>query len=207
MRAERWWQESSVIDGLFQEPKAYEFVQATRLLRHAPYGAAQVHWANDFEFNSSLNLNFPNTEIESLEFNDEKVELTNLMVGLTGIQGALPYSYTNKIKLSGRHQRHETQKFLGLFNHKLTAHYVDASLNYHLPIRYEIEQDNHYLDILHALNGKLFEFQTNSEGPMLFGGAILALLELYNINEQDFADVWMAKREIQPPRPANKARK
>ncbi|WP_180012030.1 MULTISPECIES: type VI secretion system baseplate subunit TssG [unclassified Acinetobacter] len=153
MRAERWWQESSVIDGLFQEPKAYEFVQATRLLRHAPYGAAQVHWANDFEFNSSLNLNFPNTEIESLEFNDEKVELTNLMVGLTGIQGALPYSYTNKIKLSGRHQRHETQKFLGLFNHKLTAHYVDASLNYHLPIRYEIEQDNHYLDILHALNG------------------------------------------------------
>ena len=62
-------------------------------------------------------------------------------------------------------------------------------------------------DILHALNGKLFEFQTNSEGPMLFGGAILALLELYNINEQDFADVWMAKREIQPPRPANKARK
>lgn len=62
-------------------------------------------------------------------------------------------------------------------------------------------------DILHALNGKIFEFQSNSEGPMIFGGVILALLELYNINEQDFADVWTAKREIQPPRPANKARK
>ena len=153
MRAERWWQDSSVIDSLFQEPKAYEFVQATRLLRHAPYGKAQSHWANDFEFNSSLNLNFPNSEIETLELNQKKVQLTNLMVGLTGIQGALPYSYTNKIKLSGRQQRQETQKFLGLFNHKLTAHYVDASLNYHLPIRYEIEQDNHYLDILHALSG------------------------------------------------------
>ncbi len=45
MRAERWWQESSVIHRLLQEPKAYEFVQATRLLRHAPYGKAQVHWA------------------------------------------------------------------------------------------------------------------------------------------------------------------
>ena len=41
-------------------------------------------------------------------------------------------------------------------------------------------------DILHALNGKIFEWQSNSEGPMLFGGAILALLELYNINEKDF---------------------
>ena len=153
MRSERWWQESSVVDSLFQEPKAYEFVQATRLLRHAPYGKVQGHWANDFEFDSSLNLNFPNTEIETLSLNDDKVQITNLMVGLTGIQGALPYSYTNKIKLSGRQQRQETQKFLGLFNHKLTAHYVDASINYHLPIRYEIEEDNHYLDILHALNG------------------------------------------------------
>ncbi len=42
---------------------------------------------------------------------------------------------------------------------------------------------------------------------MLFGGAILALLELYNINEQDFIDVWHGVREIAPPKPANKARK
>ena len=75
------------------------------------------------------------------------------MIGLTGIQGTLPYSYTNKIKQSARIQRNETLHFLGLFNHKLTAQYVDASLAYHLPIRYEIEQENHYLDILHALNG------------------------------------------------------
>ena len=62
-------------------------------------------------------------------------------------------------------------------------------------------------DILHNLNGKVFEFQNNSEGPMLFGAAILALLELYNINEQDFSDVWHGVREISPPKPANKARK
>ena len=62
-------------------------------------------------------------------------------------------------------------------------------------------------DILHALNGKIFEWQSNSEGPMLFGGAILALLELYNINEKDFIDVWQGKREIAAPKPENKARK
>ena len=39
-------------------------------------------------------------------------------------------------------------------------------------------------DILHNLNGKIFDFQNNSEGSMLFGAVILALLELYNINEK-----------------------
>ncbi len=37
MRAERWWQEASVIDDLFTTPTAYEFIQATRLLRHRPH--------------------------------------------------------------------------------------------------------------------------------------------------------------------------
>jgi EamA domain-containing membrane protein RarD len=42
---------------------------------------------------------------------------------------------------------------------------------------------------------------------MLFGGAILALLELYNINEQDFIEVWQGTREISPPKPEHRARK
>ena len=42
---------------------------------------------------------------------------------------------------------------------------------------------------------------------MLFGGAILALLELYNINEQDFIEVWQGSREIAPPKPEHRARK
>lgn len=62
-------------------------------------------------------------------------------------------------------------------------------------------------DILYNLQGKVFEFQSNTEGSMVFGGVILALLELYNMNEQDFSDVWHGKREIAPPKPENKARK
>ena len=62
-------------------------------------------------------------------------------------------------------------------------------------------------DILHNLNGKIFEFQSNSEGPMIFGGVILSLLELYNINEKDFADIWLGQRESMPPKPAHKAKK
>jgi hypothetical protein len=54
---------------------------------------------------------------------------------------------------------------------------------------------------------KIFDFETNAEGRMLFGGAILALLELYNINEQDFIEVWQGTREIAPPKPEHRARK
>ena len=153
MRAKHWWQEASVVDRLFKTPTAFEFIQATRLLRHVPYLPGQQNWANDFSFESSLNLNFPLAEVGSLTLKDEKIQLSNLMVGLTGIQGALPYSYTQKIKQAPRKQREEVQQFLSLFEHKLVAQYVDASLTYNLPVRYEIESENHYLNILHALNG------------------------------------------------------
>lgn len=153
MRAERWWQEASVVDRLFKTPTAFEFIQTTRLLRHVPYLQGQQNWANNFSFESSLNLNFPLAEIGSLTLKDEKIQLRNLMVGLTGIQGALPYSYTQKIKQAPRKQREEVQQFLSLFEHKLVTQYVDASLTYNLPVRYEIESENHYLNILHALNG------------------------------------------------------
>ena len=153
MRTERWWQEASVIDELFKTPTAFEFIQTTRLFRHAPNTAVLKNWSDDFLFESSLNLNFPKHEIELLEQQDEKIHLTNLIVGLTGMQGAMPYTYTNKVKQAPRKQRVEVQKFLGLFNHMLTAQFVEASLSYNLPVRYEVEKENNYLEILHALNG------------------------------------------------------
>ncbi len=153
MRSERWWQETSVIEHLFNKPGAFEFIQSIRLLRHVPYQTNIKYWADEFHFESSLHLNFPESEIESLNLVDQKVELTNLLVGLTGIQGTLPYTYTNKVKQVPRKQRNEIIKFISLFNHKLTSQYVDATLSYNLPIRYEVESDNHYLNILHALSG------------------------------------------------------
>lgn len=163
MRAERWWQEASVIDNLITIPTAYEFIQATRLLRHVTESFRAGYWANNFKFHSSLNLNFPVSEIETLKLDNEHIHITNLIVGLTGMQGALPYTYTHKIKYSSRQQKLETVNFMGLFNHKLTAQYVDASLTYHLPIRYEIEKENDYLNILHALNGYVSSQQDQSE--------------------------------------------
>ncbi|AMW78568.1 hypothetical protein AMD27_06510 [Acinetobacter sp. TGL-Y2] len=62
-------------------------------------------------------------------------------------------------------------------------------------------------DILHNLSGKIFQFKDQTDGSMVFGGVILALLELYNLNETDFVDVWNGVREVSPPRPAHRAKK
>lgn len=153
MRAERWWQNSSVIDQLFNKAGTFEFIQTTRLLRHVPYLRGNSAWADTFKFEPAFNLSFPASEVEQLEFKEQHLHLTNLVVGLTGVQGALPYAYTCKVKQGTRQQRLEVKEFLGLFNHKLAAQYVDSSISYNLPIRYEVEQENRYLDILHALNG------------------------------------------------------
>lgn len=62
-------------------------------------------------------------------------------------------------------------------------------------------------DILHSLNSKGFQLPTEREANLILGGVILALLELYQLNENDFNDVWQAKRDVAPPRPASKAKK
>jgi type VI secretion system protein ImpH len=159
MREQRWWQETSVIDQLYQRPTAFELLQATRLLRHDPELQKQQKWNSNFYFFSSLHLNFPTSEIESLHRQNGRIHMSNLMIGLTGIYGALPYSYTHKLRHAARQQREQSLHFLGLFNHQLTTQYIEACLNYHLALRYEIEPENHYLKILHALNGYVKEQQ------------------------------------------------
>lgn len=153
MRSERWWQDTSIVEQVIQNSTQFEFIQTTRLLRHTPEPISQKDWSDRFSFETSFSLSFPATEIEALAYQDERIYLTNLIVGLTGTQGAMPYSYTHKLKQAARQQRTEIKAFLGLFNHQLTTKYINASLSYNLPIRYEIEPNNHYLDIVHALNG------------------------------------------------------
>ncbi|MDV2467773.1 type VI secretion system baseplate subunit TssG [Acinetobacter chinensis] len=153
MHSKQWLQRSSVMEAARTRPEAFGFIQLIRLFRHSVPELKVRHWSDHFHFISSLNLNFPGTEVESLVTEDDKWRMTSLMIGLTGIQGVLPYTYTSKIRQASRKQRQEVQAFLGLFNHTLTAQYVDATLIHNLPVRYELDEENHFLNILHALNG------------------------------------------------------
>ncbi|QIO09305.1 A1S_2505 family phage non-structural protein [Acinetobacter lanii] len=62
-------------------------------------------------------------------------------------------------------------------------------------------------DILHSLNAKIFKLSIQDDSDLVFGGAILALLELYHLNEKDFVDIWTGARVVAPPRPAHQAKK
>ena len=65
--------------------------------------------------------------------------------------------------------------------------------------RYGRGREHEITDILSKLNGKIFNFQSNSEGAMIFVGVIIALMELYDIDEYDFMKLWRGELEIQHP--------
>ena len=65
--------------------------------------------------------------------------------------------------------------------------------------RYGRGREHEIKDILGKLNGKIFNFQSNSEGAMIFVSVIIALMELYDIDEYDFIKLWRGELEIQHP--------
>lgn len=67
------------------------------------------------------------------------------------------------------------------------------------------ERDFEIEDILHNLNSKIADFTAATSQPI--GGVILALLELYQLNEQDFVEVWLGQREVAAPMAAHRAHK
>lgn len=62
-------------------------------------------------------------------------------------------------------------------------------------------------DILHNLKNQQVIFEHHAEDPLVFGGVILALLELYHINECDFSEAWHGRRDITPPKAEHKSKK
>lgn len=63
-------------------------------------------------------------------------------------------------------------------------------------------------DILNTLNNKhVLELDLRSDETKTLGGVILAILELYNINEHDFIEAWQGQKAIMPPKAAHHAQK
>lgn len=69
------------------------------------------------------------------------------------------------------------------------------------------ERDFEIQDIMHTICGKINNLSKDNAVEMTIGGVILALLELYQLNEQDFVDVWLGKKEVSAPTAAHRAKK
>ncbi|MFC2996470.1 hypothetical protein ACFODO_14620 [Acinetobacter sichuanensis] len=63
-------------------------------------------------------------------------------------------------------------------------------------------------DILNTLSHKnVLQLDIQSDAAKTLGGVILALLELYHLNESDFIDIWNGQKNITPPKAENKAKR
>ncbi len=65
--------------------------------------------------------------------------------------------------------------------------------------RYGRGREHELSDILGKLNGKIFNIHGNSEGAMIFVSVIVALMELYDFDEQDFIKLWRGEKNIDHP--------
>jgi type VI secretion system protein ImpH len=159
MSAAQWFPPVSLIGHLSQQPEAFEFFQAVRLLQlylkqQKNLSAAQI-LDEVIEFNASLALAFQKSEIEALKTAEQsgRYIMVPTMLGLTGNLGALPLVYTQKLNSSSWAKKHGSLAFLNLFNNRLINLFYQASIKHNLPLLAEVYQDQHYLHCLYALAG------------------------------------------------------
>ncbi|WEY42469.1 type VI secretion system baseplate subunit TssG [Paraburkholderia sp. SUR17] len=171
-----------VIERLLDEPHAFEFFQAVRMLERwfSDNDAAAATRTGDvlakrIGFRSTLSLAFPPSEIEQAQPYDHsgdalknkdqrtaalangglsRVDITPSFFGLLGGQGALPLHYTEQIVSREQLKRDRAaREFFDIFGNRATALFYAAWKKYRLPFHYELDRDERYLPLLLALAG------------------------------------------------------
>jgi len=121
----------TVKDVLFQEPYRFEFHQAIKLLEYLhpkadPFGETVSPLHEVVTVKSRVYLESMASDIYSLENVADSSPygppiLTVNFMGIAGIQGPLPFSYTEMIIQRGRNEDTSLRDFLDIFNHRLIS--------------------------------------------------------------------------------------
>ena len=123
----------TLLGPLLDEPQAFEFFQAVRLLEQlyperAPVGEYADPGDEVVRFSTPGGVGFPATEIRSLEapVRDDPAHMSVNFFGLTGPQGVLPLDYS--LYAAGRERAgdHALKAFLGLFEHRFISLFYRA---------------------------------------------------------------------------------
>jgi len=134
---------------LRDEPTAFSFFQAVRLLTRLSPGRAPVGgWADPASevarFSASTSLGFPAGEIQTLSMPDDTANratppprMTVNFLGLTGPQGVLPHSYTEHAAARARARDTAFRDFLDLFNHRILSLFYRAWKAHRSPVLQE----------------------------------------------------------------------
>lgn len=123
---------------LWQEPYAFEFFQAVRLLENILSGRKEVgrfSAPNDeiVRFRQNTSLSFPSADILGLDFQyDGPPQMTVSFMGLLGVQGVLPRAYTELAIKRAAARDPVLREFLDIFHHRFVSLFYLAWRKYRI---------------------------------------------------------------------------
>lgn len=127
MAAYGWRRRRPVDEGLFEEGHLFSFLQAVRLLEtmhpeRTPPGEGIDPAAEVVRFRSAVRLDFPPGDVEEIRrANGHPAEMTVNVMGLAGVHGPLPPSFTELAMERAFSGDRALRDFLDLFNHRLVS--------------------------------------------------------------------------------------
>lgn len=127
MAAYGWRRHRGVDEGLFAEGHLFSFLQAVRLLEtmhpeRTPPGEGIDPAAEVVRFRSAVRLDFPPGDVEEIkQANGRPAEMTVHVMGLAGVHGPLPPSFTELAMERAFSGDRALRDFLDLFNHRLVS--------------------------------------------------------------------------------------
>ncbi|MEP6946310.1 MAG: type VI secretion system baseplate subunit TssG [Acidobacteriota bacterium] len=145
---------------LADEPYAFEFFQAVRLLERVfrdrkPVGGEALPSEEVIRFRSRIGFDFPPSEIHEIrkvaaDNSEERTEMIVNFMGMAGVSGVLPTHYTELVLDRIRHRDNTLWAFLDMFTHRAVSLFYRAWAKYRFPVGYERGNDD--------FTGFLFDF-------------------------------------------------
>lgn len=149
-----------LIGELLENPRAFSFTQAIRLLRMFVRETAPDVSSEKLEelirIRPKLALDFPETDVEAIELTDAETRqsrITATFLGVYGVSSPLPAFYTEELFEDASEDIHITREFLDLFHNPLYWLFYRVATRYHLPSCIIEEKDETVLERLYALAG------------------------------------------------------
>ncbi len=159
-----------VAQQLLAEPYRFDFFQAVRVLEQwfiREGERPQDILPYKLYFRNTLNMSFPASDIEQLNVYDahhekldaandkpEKVDITPAFMGMLGVQGVLPTTYTEQLgRRETYHRDHAARAFFDVFTNRAVALFYDAWKKYRLSMQYELHGEKRYLPLVSAIAG------------------------------------------------------
>lgn len=177
MRTTQRQPDAGVIDHLLAEPWRYEFFQAIRLLSRwlRRYGVAPE---TAIRFENSLSLAFPASDIDALRLeqgqdpggpNAMRLRVRTAVMGLLGLNGALPLHYTERIA-AWEHAAHDEgpRAFYDAFSSRQVALFYRAWRKYRVRGGADEHNRDRFLAQLAALAGAGWQGQGQAGAGLAF---------------------------------------